>query len=185
MSSPSGGSGGILEPLLGLGVRLDLGPFRALLGALGDPQLAAPALLVAGTNGKGSVAALADSALRAAGYRTALATSPHLARPHERIRIDGVEISESELAATLRRIVAAAPESLPPTYFEALVATAFLAGADRRVDAFVLEVGLGGRLDATNACDPVVSVVTRIALDHRAELGGTLGAIAREKAGIL
>lgn len=185
MSVEAGDSAAILQPLLGLGVRLDLGPFRALLAALGEPQRAAPALLVAGTNGKGSVAVLADAALRAAGYRTALATSPHLARPHERVRLDGAEVAERQLAALLRRIVAAAPAAQPPTYFEALVAAALLAGAEAGVDAFVLEVGLGGRLDATNACDPCVSVITRIALDHRAELGDSLAAIAREKAGVL
>ncbi len=184
MSSPSGGSGPILERLLGLGVRLDLGPFRALLGALGDPQEAAPALLVAGTNGKGSVAVLVDFALRAAGYETVLATSPHLVRPHERIRLDGAEIGEPALASILERVVRAAPAATPPTYFEALVAAAFLAGAEAGVDAFVLEVGLGGRLDATNACEPAVSVVTRVALDHRAELGSSLAAIAIEKAGV-
>jgi len=185
VSAPAGDSAAILQPLLGLGVRLDLDPFRALLAALGEPQRAAPALLVAGTNGKGSVATLADAALRAAGYRTALATSPHLARPHERVRLDGVEIAEPALARLLRRIVDAAPAGQPPTYFEALVAAALLAGAEAAVDAFVLEVGLGGRLDATNASDPVVSVITRIALDHRAELGDSLAAIAREKAGVL
>ncbi len=171
-----------LERLLAAGVRLDLAPFRALLAALGDPQRAAPALIVAGTNGKGSVATLADAALRAAGYRTALATSPHLERPHERVRLDGIEIGERELAALLDRLLAAAPG--PPTYFEALVAVALLAGAEAGVDAFVLEVGLGGRLDATNACDAEVAAVTRIALDHTAELGPTLAAIAREKAGV-
>jgi len=185
VSAAAEGSDAILERLLGLGIRLDLGPFRDLLAELGHPHRAAPALLVAGTNGKGSVAVLADAALRAAGYRTALATSPHLVRPHERVRLDGVEISEAELSAALRRIVAAAPAEQPPTYFEALVAAAFVSGAERRVDAFVLEVGLGGRLDATNACDPAVAVVTRIALDHRAELGESLAAIAREKGGIL
>ena len=182
MSAPS--SAGLLAPLEARGVRLDLGPFRRLLAALGDPQRAAPALIVAGTNGKGSVTALVDAALAAAGYRTVVATSPHLVSPHERIRIGGAAIAEPALAATLARVLAAASAETQPTYFEALVGAAFLAGAEAGVDAFVLEVGLGGRLDATNAAEPVVSAVTRIALDHVAELGPTLAAIAGEKAGV-
>lgn len=183
MSAPR--SAAILARLEGHGVRLDLGPFRRLLAALGEPQLAAPAAIVAGTNGKGSVVALLEAALAAAGYRPATATSPHLVTPHERIRIAGAALAEPALAAALERVVAAAPAAEPPTYFEALVAAAFLAGAEAGVDLFLLEVGMGGRLDATNAAAPVVSTVTRIGLDHTAELGSTLAAIAAEKAGVL
>jgi dihydrofolate synthase/folylpolyglutamate synthase len=178
------GSQEILAPLEARGVRLDLEPFRSLLAALGHPERAAPALLVAGTNGKGSIAALVERALAAAGYRTLLATSPHLLRPHERIRIAGSAIAEPDLAAALERTLAAATAATAPTYFEALVAAGFLAAAESGVDALVVEVGLGGRLDATNAAEPAVSTVARIALDHTAELGGTLALIAREKAGI-
>jgi dihydrofolate synthase/folylpolyglutamate synthase len=174
----------ILASLEGRGIRLELAPFRRLLAALGEPQRAAPATIVAGTNGKGSVVALLDAALAAAGYRVLAATSPHLVSPHERIRIAGAEISEPALAAALERVLAAATPATHPTYFEALVAATFLAGADAGVDLFLLEVGLGGRLDATNACEPVVSTVTRIGLDHTAELGSSLAAIAAEKAGV-
>lgn len=178
------GSAEILAELSGHGVRLGLGPFRELLAALGHPERCAPAVLIAGTNGKGSVAALLDAALAAGGYSTLRATSPHLTRPHERVRLRGAPIDEPRLAQLLARVLAAAPALTPPTYFEALVAAAFLAGAEAAVDAQVLEVGLGGRLDATNAADATVAVVTRIGLDHVAELGPTLGAIAREKAGV-
>lgn len=174
----------LLAALEGRGVRLELGPFRALLAALGEPQRAAPAAIVAGTNGKGSVTALLEAALGAAGHRTMATTSPHLVSPHERIRIGGAPVDEAALAAALERVLAAATPATHPTYFEALVAAAFVAGAAAGVDAFVLEVGLGGRLDATNAADPVVSTVTRIALDHTAELGPSLAAIAVEKAGV-
>ncbi len=183
MSAPR--SATILARLEGHGVRLDLGPFRRLLAALGQPQLAAPAAIVAGTNGKGSVVALLDAALGAAGYRCATATSPHLVAPHERIRIAGADLAEPALAEALDRVLSAAPAGEPPTYFEALVAAGFLAGAAAGVDLFLLEVGMGGRLDATNAAAPVVSTVTRIGFDHTAELGSTLARIAAEKAGVL
>jgi dihydrofolate synthase/folylpolyglutamate synthase len=173
-----------LEPL---GVRLGLDTFRRLLLALGSPERATPALLVAGTNGKGSVAALIDSIGRAAGLRVGLYTSPHLARFGERIRVDGDEIDDAELAARLETTLAAARDAglPPPTVFEALTAAGFLRFAAARVELAVLEVGLGGRLDATNAAEPILSVVTRVGFDHRAELGDTLAAIAAEKAGIL
>jgi dihydrofolate synthase/folylpolyglutamate synthase len=174
----------ILASLEGRGIRLELAPFRRLLAALGEPQLAAPAAIVAGTNGKGSVVALLDAALAAAGYRALAATSPHLVSPHERIRIAGADVSEPTLADALERVLAAATPATHPTYFEALVAATFLAGAEAGVDLLLLEVGLGGRLDATNASEPVVSTVTRIGLDHTAELGSTLAAIAAEKAGV-
>jgi dihydrofolate synthase/folylpolyglutamate synthase len=174
----------LLATLEARGIRLDLGPFRSLLAALGEPQRAAPAAIVAGTNGKGSVTALVEAALGAAGYRTLATTSPHLVSAHERIRIAGADIGEPALAATLARVLDAATPESHPTYFEALIAAAFLAGASARAEALVLEVGMGGRLDATNAADPLVSTVTRIALDHVAELGDTLAAIAGEKAGV-
>lgn len=177
----------ILAELEPLGVRLELDAFRTLLTALGPPAVARPTVLVAGTNGKGSVAALLESILRRAGVRTGLYTSPHLERWSERIRVDGRPIDESRLARLLEAIVDAAQVSGAglPTPFEALTAAALLELAERGVEATVLEVGLGGRLDATNAVEPSLSVVTRIALDHRAELGPDLAAIAREKAGIL
>jgi len=177
----------ILAELEPLGVRLGLDTFRRLLAALGSPERATPAVLVAGTNGKGSVAALLESIARAAGLRTGLYTSPHLARFGERIRVGGAETGDAALAKHLERTLAGASAAglPPPTVFEALTAAAFLRFAAERVELAVLEVGLGGRLDATNAAQPLLSVVTRIGFDHRAELGETLTAIAGEKAGIL
>ncbi len=142
-------------------------------------------MLIAGTNGKGSVAALVDASLRAAHYRVVRSTSPHLVNPCERITIDGNPIPDEELAEYLVEIESQAQGLVPPTYFEALVAATFLAARSHRADALVLEVGMGGRLDATNACSPLVSVVTRIGLDHTRELGPFVGGIAGEKAGIL
>jgi dihydrofolate synthase/folylpolyglutamate synthase len=177
----------ILAELEPLGVRLGLDTFRQLLAALGSPERATPAVLVAGTNGKGSVAALVESIARAAGMRTGLYTSPHLARFGERIRVAGTEIDDAALAAQLETTLAAARDANlpPPTVFEALTAAAFLHFAAERVELAILEVGLGGRLDATNAAQPLLSVITRVGFDHRAELGETLTAIAGEKAGIL
>ena len=158
----------LLAELERLGVRLDLDSFRALLAALGRPERAAPVVLVAGTNGKGSTAAMLESIVRAAGYRTVLYTSPHLERVEERIRVDGEPVGADLLAAALARVVAAGARAGlgMPTYFEALTAAAFLVCAARPPDLALFEVGLGGRLDATNAADPVLSVITPIALDH-------------------
>lgn len=170
-----------------LGIRLDLAPMRALLDRLDRPERAVPVVLVAGTNGKGSTAAMLESIARGAGLATGLATSPHLERVEERVRLDAQPIDEGRLAQLLERVLAAADDSPhgAPTYFEALIATGFLAFAEAAVDLAVIEVGLGGRLDATNCADPALSVITPIALDHTELLGGTLAAVAREKAGIL
>ncbi len=143
-----------------------------------------PAVLVAGTNGKGSTAALLAAIACAAGYRTGLYTSPHLEEPRERIRVDGVALATLELDGLLDAVIDAAGDELP-TPFEALTAAALLDFAEDGVELAVLEVGLGGRLDATNVVEPVLSVITPIALDHQAELGATLAAIAAEKAGVL
>jgi len=184
---PGRSTAAILTELEPLGVRLGLDTLRLLLAALGSPERATPAVLIAGTNGKGSVAALLESIVRTAGLRTGLYTSPHLARFGERIRVGGAEIDDATLAAHLETTLAAAHQAAlpPPTVFEALTAAAFLHFAVERVELAILEVGLGGRLDATNAAEPILSVVTRIGFDHRAELGETLAAIAGEKAGIL
>ena len=174
------------------GMKFGLETMRALMEALGHPERAAPALLVAGTNGKGSVVAYLDAALRASGLRIGRYTSPHLVRVHERIVVAGRPISERALDRAIARISAAAERliargAIPaqPTYFEALTAAAFLHFRDRRVDVAVLEVGLGGRLDATNVSDPLVAAIVSIDLDHEAFLGTTLARIAREKAGVL
>ncbi|MFN7942487.1 MAG: folylpolyglutamate synthase/dihydrofolate synthase family protein [Thermoanaerobaculia bacterium] len=175
----------ILGALEGLGMRLGLAPFAARLAALGHPERDLPAVVVAGTNGKGSVASLLAAMLRGAGYRAGLYTSPHLESPTERIRVDGRAIAETRLALLLEEVLAAGDGKLePPTYFEALTAAALLEFSRSALDCAVLEVGLGGRLDATNLAETRLTVVSPIALDHEAILGSTLGEIAREKAGI-
>jgi dihydrofolate synthase/folylpolyglutamate synthase len=174
--------------------KFDLAHMRVLAAALGDPQRTFPAVLIAGTNGKGSTAATLAGILDAAGLRTGLYTSPHLERVTERIRsgpgLD--EIAEDDFARlyfqvddTAQRLVAAGELPHPPSFFEVLTALAFLHFAERRVEIAVLEVGLGGRLDATNIVEPLLSVLTDIALDHQDYLGDTIAQIAREKAGIL
>lgn len=177
----------LLAPLDRLGVRLDLAPMRRLLAALGDPQAGLAIVLVAGTNGKGSTAAMLAAIARAAGYRVALHTSPHLVRVEERVVVDGEPVDPARLAAALERVLAVAGAAGPlgPTYFEATVAAAFVLFAEQQPDLAVVEIGMGGRLDATNAAEPLLSVITPIALDHTAELGTTLRAVAGEKAGIL
>lgn len=169
------------------GVRLGLETSRRLLTGLGEPQNGYPVVLIGGTNGKGSTAALLASMTRAAGYRTGLYTSPHLEAVEERIRVDGLGISTGDLAAVVTHVVEVADGALghPPTYFEALTAAAFKHFSDIGVDVAIFEVGLGGRLDATNASEPILSLITPIGLEHQKYLGDTLTNIAGEKAGIL
>ncbi|HEX4021766.1 MAG TPA: folylpolyglutamate synthase/dihydrofolate synthase family protein [Acidobacteriaceae bacterium] len=182
-----------LAPLPGNARRkFDLDQMRLLAEALGHPELGFPSVLIAGTNGKGSTAATLASILRAGGYRTALYTSPHLTRVNERIQIDGVEISDDDFARLYFRVdeagtqlVAAGKLPQHPSFFEAITALAFLYFAEQKVDFAVLEVGMGGRLDATNIVEPLLSIVTDISIDHTEWLGPTLQDIAREKAGIL
>jgi dihydrofolate synthase / folylpolyglutamate synthase len=163
------------------GVSLGLDRMRLALERLGHPELRVPAIHIAGTNGKGSVAALSDSILRQAGFRTGLFTSPHLRRFTERIRIDGQEIDGDHLAELDTQVEAT---QVPLTYFEVSTVLAFLGFAEAKVDVAVLETGLGGRLDATSTCHPLVCAITSIALDHEAILGRTLREIAFEKASI-
>ncbi len=174
----------ILRRLEGLGIRLGLRRMRELLARFGHPELAVPAVLIAGSNGKGSTSALLASITQAAGYRTALYTSPHLERVEERLQLDGAPIKSASLGRLLARIVETTGDGLP-TYFEAMTLAAFLWFAEERAELSVLEVGLGGRLDATNVVEPILSLITSISLEHREMLGDTLTAIAREKAGIL
>ena len=155
----------------------------ALLAAMGNPERTVPALHVAGTNGKGSTASFAASIAQAAGVRVGLHTSPHLLHVGERMRIDGVPASDSWLDDAVERH-ADLFARVGPSFFEATTALAFLRFAEAGVDLAVIEVGLGGRLDATNVITPVVSLITSIGLDHTDLLGDTLAAIAREKAGI-
>ena len=154
-----------------------------LLDRLGNPHRRYPTLHVAGTKGKGSTCAFAASILRAAGLRVGLYTSPHLITFRERFRINGRPIPEEKLAEVVGRIQPNAAPDL--TFFEVTTACAFLYFAQERVDAAVVEVGLGGRLDATNLLMPEVTVITPISLDHMDKLGDTVEAIAREKAGII
>lgn len=177
----------LLDRLEHFGVKLGLERMRGVLEVLGSPEAELPVVLVAGTNGKGSTAALLASMLTAAGYRSGLFTSPHLERVEERLRVDGHAIESTELADCLERVISAAETEAaePVTYFEALAAAALCHFRDQAVDIAVLEVGLGGRLDATNVCDPVLSVITGISYDHQRQLGETLTEIAGEKAGIM
>ncbi len=167
-------------------MRLGLETTRGVLQALGFPERRFASVLVAGTNGKGSTAALLAAMASAAGYRTGLYTSPHLEEVEERIRIDGQAVAGAMMSDCLAQVVTATERAVGhlPTYFEAMTATAFRIFADEEVDLAVCEVGLGGRLDATNASQPVLSLITEIGLEHRQFLGHTLESIAREKAGI-
>ena len=169
---------------------LKLERMRALLRLLGDPHDRLRLVHVTGTKGKGSTSAMLATVLRAAGYRVGLFTSPHLTDVRERIQIDGEPISREELTARMEEVAAAVRHMdgsswPPPTFFEIGTALGFLHFRYRRCDVSVIEVGLGGRFDSTNVCRPVVSVVTNVGLDHTAQLGNTLEAIAFEKAGIV
>lgn len=189
-----------LERCARFGVRPGLDAIRAVCAAMGDPQEALRVVHVAGTNGKGAVCALVDSALRAAGFRTGRYTSPHLVALNERFFLDGAPVSGTMLDSAFRQLPPSPqpsnpqtlkpslPPSLPPslTYFELLTATAFALYRSQKVDYLVLETGLGGRLDATNiVTKPAVCVITRIGLDHCDWLGHTLAEIAAEKGGII
>jgi len=181
-----------LQELADSGVKFGLDNVRAVLTAFGDPHLAYPSVLVAGTNGKGSVCAMLAQVLSGHGLRTGLYTSPHLVSVEERIRIGSTPISRRDFCRLLSRLKAAIIELIasgrlgsPPTYFETLTVLALLYFRERRVDIAVLEVGMGGRLDATNVVTPLVSVITTVGRDHQEFLGPTLAEIAFEKAGII
>lgn len=172
--------------------KFELNEMRVLAAALGHPERKYPAILVAGTNGKGSTSATLASILASAGYRVGMYTSPHLSRVNERIQVNGVPIADDDFASLYfrvddcaRRLVDEGALKGYPSFFEAMTALAFLAFAETSVDIAVLEVGMGGRLDATNIVEPVISVITDISLDHTEWLGSTITEIAREKAGIL
>jgi len=172
--------------------KFSLDEFRVLLGVLGNPHQHFRSVLIAGTNGKGSTAATLASILITSDVRTGLYTSPHLERVNERIRINQEEIADEVFAGLYFRVRDAAKGLVkegklpqPPSFFEILTAIAFLNFAEENVELAVLEVGMGGRLDATNVVDPLLSIITDISLDHTEWLGTTIAAIAREKAGIL
>jgi len=172
--------------------KFDLAHMRVLLKAMKHPERVFPSVLIAGTNGKGSTAATLASILRASGLKTGLYTSPHLVRINERIRVNGKEISDSDFArlhGDVDRVAEhlIAQEQLPwhPSFFEMMTAIAFAHFAAEHVDLAVLEVGMGGRLDATNVVEPLVSIIADISLDHQKFLGNTVGEIAGEKVGII
>lgn len=172
--------------------KFDLAHMRVLLAALGHPERRVRGVLIAGTNGKGSTAATLASILRASGLRTALYTSPHLVRINERMQINGSPIRDADFALlhevvdrTAERLVTEGDLPWHPSFFEMLTAMGFEYFARQRVDIAVLEVGMGGRLDATNVIDPLVSVITDISLDHQKFLGNTVAEIAREKVGVI
>jgi dihydrofolate synthase/folylpolyglutamate synthase len=172
--------------------KFDLAHMRVLLGALGNPEKRFPTVLVAGTNGKGSTSATLASILHTSGLKTSLYTSPHLMSINERIRLNGDPIADDQFAVihdvvdrTAERLVSEGDLPWHPSFFEMLTAMAFEYFARNRPDIVVLEVGMGGRLDATNVVDPRLSVITDIALDHQKYLGETIAEIAREKAGII
>ena len=172
--------------------KFDLAHMRVLLAAMGHPENCFPTVLVAGTNGKGSTAATLASILQASGLKTGLYTSPHLVRINERIRLGGEAIGDDDFAMihdvvdrTAERLVGEGDLPWHPSFFEMLTAMAFEYFARKRPDMVVLEVGMGGRLDATNVVEPRLSIITDIALDHQKYLGETVAEIAREKAGII
>ncbi len=174
-----------------LGVKFDLETIRAILDRLEHPERGLNALHVAGTNGKGSVCAMLDSVLRAAGLKTGLYTSPHLVRFNERIRVNGQCIADADLAPLIRAVdacdreAAARPGGREATFFEFATALAFEHFRRQGVDLAILETGMGGRLDATNVVTPLAAVITGISLEHTAFLGPDLASIAREKGGII
>lgn len=161
---------------------------RAFVAELGEPQLQYPTLHVAGTSGKGSTATMLSAALQAGGKRVGLHTKPHLVSPTERIRIDGTQIAEEAFGELLTDMMPAiervATEHGSPSYYEVLLAMAFVAFARAEVDVAVIEAGIGGRLDGTNVLQPRVSIITNVSLDHTEILGETTALIARDKAGI-
>jgi dihydrofolate synthase/folylpolyglutamate synthase len=184
----------VADYLFGLkagGVRFGIDRMARLAEALGHPERGYPVVHIAGTNGKGSVSALVESIFRSAGWRTGLYTSPHLVKLGERVQVDREILTEAEIVAytaelrpIAERLGRAGPDE-HPSFFEFMTAMAFLQFARNRVDVAVVEVGLGGRLDATNVVQPEVAVITSIGLDHLEQLGDNVAKIAREKAGII
>ena len=174
------------------GMKFGLANIARLCAALGHPEISFPSVIVGGTNGKGSVTAMVDAAVRAAGHLCARYTSPHLVRIEERFVIDGKEVSPAQLENAAARVRQAAEDLVAsgeletlPTFFEATTAAAFVLFRDAGVKLAILEVGLGGRLDATNIVTPVAAAIVSIDVDHQAQLGESIASIAAEKAGII
>ncbi|MBW1740001.1 MAG: bifunctional folylpolyglutamate synthase/dihydrofolate synthase [Deltaproteobacteria bacterium] len=167
------------------GIKLGLTTISRLLRGLGNPQDRFPAIHIAGTNGKGSIAAFLSSVLAQGGYKVGLYTSPHLVRFNERIQINGCPISDKDLAQVAEAVQRIYAQAEPPTFFECATAMAFYYFASEGVDWAVLETGMGGRYDATNIVHPKASIISNISMEHQEYLGNTLAKIAREKAGII
>lgn len=180
-----------LYALKSAGLRFGIDRMRALSRELGHPERRYPVAHIAGTNGKGSVSAMLERIMRAAGYRTGLYTSPHLVKLGERVQVDRQLLTEAEIVAYVNELrpvadrIGATGADEHPSFFEFMTAMAFLQFARREVDVAVIEVGLGGRLDATNVVEPEVTVITSIGFDHMEQLGDSLEKIAAEKAGIV
>ena len=168
-----------------LGIKPGLDRIRTLLHKLGDPQRDFPSVIIAGTNGKGSTSAMIERVLREAGFRTGLYTSPHLERINERIRVSGRSVSDRRFATLVDSVRRAGSEELGATFFEFMTAMAMVHFRESGIDFAVIEVGLGGRLDATNVIEPVATVITSVALDHSAILGSSLKRVAFQKAGVI
>jgi dihydrofolate synthase/folylpolyglutamate synthase len=181
-----------LDKIQNLGIKFGLANVRKILSSFGNPHLSYPSLLVAGSNGKGSVCAMLSHILSAHSFKTGLYTSPHLVHVRERVRCQHAPISEKSfshhlscLRTRIEELIATKELLSPPTYFEILSCLAFLYFAEREVDIAVLEVGMGGRFDATNVAQPLVTAITTISEEHQKFLGDTLAQIASEKAGII
>ncbi len=179
-----------LDNLTRFGIKLGLEPIKGLLAELGNPQERYKSIQVAGTNGKGSVASFIASILTESGYKVGLYTSPHLLEPTERITLSRKPISQKNFASLITSLIPViekrvAGTGVPLTYFEVLTAAAFQYFAKEKIDFLVAEVGMGGRLDATNVLKPLACVLTPISLEHTEYLGHTLAAIAQEKCGII
>ncbi|MCX7705767.1 MAG: bifunctional folylpolyglutamate synthase/dihydrofolate synthase [bacterium] len=177
-----------LEKLTDFGIKLGLDKIRHILSNLDNPHKKYKSVLIAGTNGKGSVACFISNCLKQAGYRTGLYTSPHLIRVEERIQINGKPIPSKifdDLCLELKKICEKLPVEMKPTYFEALTAIAFEYFRREKIDVCVCEVGMGGRFDATNVLEPVLEVITPVSFDHMEYLGNSIEEIASEKAGII
>ena len=179
-----------LDNLTRFGIKLGLKPIKGLLAELGNPQEKYKSIQVAGTNGKGSTASFIAGILTEAGYKVGLYTSPHLFAPIERITLSGKPISQRKFASLITNLIPViekrvAETGIPLTYFEVLTAAAFQYFAKEKIDFLVAEVGMGGRLDATNILKPLVCVITPVSLEHTEYLGNTLAAIAHEKGGII
>jgi len=191
-TAPRSRADAYLSSRVRFGIKFGLETMRALCEELHHPERAFASVLVAGTNGKGSVVAYADAALRASGLAVGRYTSPHLVRVNERIAVGGRDVGSAAFEAAVARVRRAAARlvrarTIPahPTYFEVLTAAALDHFRRARVDVAVLEVGMGGRLDATNVAEPLASAIVTVEKDHEAYLGSTLAAIAHEKAGVL